>query len=58
MDEITKDGTIESIEILEETNENKRGKVEFEVTYTDGTSEEATVSMYKEDGDWKVGIRE
>jgi len=58
MDDTTKDGTIESIKIIEETTENERGEVIFEITYEDGKSEEATVKMYKEDGDWKVGERE
>lgn len=55
-DEVTRDGTIERIEILEENIRGEGAEVRFRIHYKDGQTEEEDEPLIKEDGKWRITI--
>lgn len=58
MDDITRNGTIKELVIQEVQEEKEKAIVKFQITFTDEESKQATVTMWKEGGEWKVGLRD
>ncbi|HXV76467.1 MAG TPA: DUF4878 domain-containing protein [Candidatus Polarisedimenticolaceae bacterium] len=54
-DEVTQQGTIESVEILASTVTDDTAAVQFAIVFADGTSREHTVECLNEDGTWRLG---
>lgn len=51
---ITEEGRIESIEILNETIKGEGASVDYKALYSDGTEEKQTVDLIKENNVWKI----
>ena len=52
----SRQGTIQEVEILDSSVEADSAEVSFRVSYADGSSRDAAVSMTREDGIWKLGL--
>lgn len=53
---IKKKGGIKSIEVEEETIEEKTARLKLKITYVDGSSKNDNVNLLLEDGKWKIGM--
>lgn len=53
---IKKKGGIKSIEVEEETVEEKTARLKLKITYGDGSSKNDNVNLLLEDGKWKIGM--
>ncbi|MBB6452422.1 hypothetical protein HNQ94_000867 [Salirhabdus euzebyi] len=55
MSDITKNGTIKSIDITDELIGDRRSTVDFTITFEDNTAVVSSVNLTKEEGKWKIG---
>lgn len=55
MDQVTRNGTIMRIEILDERHMGDRAWVDVRLHYEDGSSQKYNAGVVQEDGEWKVG---
>jgi hypothetical protein len=54
--EETKQGSVERVEIVNETVEAETADIKYRVVYDDGSTAERTVSLTREEGEWKLGF--
>lgn len=55
-DQVTHDGQLQRIDILQTTTRGEVAIVRYRVTYRDGTTESSTTRVVKEHGVWKEGF--
>ncbi len=55
-DQVTHDGQLQRVDILQTTTRGEGAIVRYRVTYRDGTSETLTTRVVKEHGAWKEGF--
>jgi len=54
--EETKQGSVQRVEIVEESVEAEKAEVKYQVVYGDGSTATRSVSMTLEEGQWKLGF--
>ncbi len=52
---LTKNGSVDRVEILNEDLDEDRGEIRFELIYTDGSKRAGSVKLRMENGAWKLG---
>jgi hypothetical protein len=52
----TKQGRVETVNVLSQSGDAGKLTVECEVVYSDGTTKTRTISLTLEDGGWKLGL--
>jgi hypothetical protein len=52
----TKEGQIESVNVVSESEEEDAAALDYEIVYTDGSRVQRKVTMVRENGDWKMGL--
>ncbi|MEQ6391234.1 YkyA family protein [Bacillaceae bacterium S4-13-58] len=58
MNNITQAGTIKSIDITDELIGEQRAIVDLTITYKDNSAHVTTITMLKEERDWKIGFNQ
>ena len=53
---VTRSGSVDRVEIVEETLTEQTANVSFEVRYTDGSTSSHSVELVQEEGRWKMGL--
>ena len=53
-DKETRDGKIESVEILKVETRGEGAKIYYKIHYKDGQTKDDDVSLIKENGEWKI----
>ena len=52
----TKEGQIQDVNVVNETQEEEVAALDYEIVYTDGSRAQRKVTMVRENGDWKMGL--
>ena len=52
----TKDGKVDRVQVLQQEASDDGASVEFEIVYADGTRVSRSVTLAREDGEWKLGL--
>lgn len=52
----TRNGKVKSVQVTGHEGAEERTQVQFEVVYTDGTRVNRSVTLTREDGEWRLGF--
>jgi len=52
----TKEGQIESVNVVSEATEEEVSALDYEIVYADGSRAQRKVTMVRENGEWKMGL--